>query len=201
MDLNRSQSTSTTLAPYPSISVFSLLLSNSTATVPLSARALIDICRTVARDLNYVARLREEVQLTLDTCPSHHAEWIDEARRTASQALYLVNQHIESKIPHKDGASLLRGNASDLQAKVMSVVTPSKKDTECLSSLRTNLTAAHTSLMTAAGLMQQLALRSGDLLPNMTQLQRFRTLSSGSEGPGTNLGAASMLASDTSTLG
>lgn len=197
MDLNRSQSTSTTLAPYPSISNFSLLLSNSKATVPLSARALIGVCRTVARDLNYVARLREEVQLTLDTCPSHHAEWIDEARRAASQALYLVNQHIESKIPQKE----VTGNASDLQAKIMSVVTPSKKDTECLSSLRTNLTAAHTSLMTAAGLMQQLALRSGDLLPNTTQLQRFRTLSSGSEGPGTNLGAASMLASETSTLG
>lgn len=201
MDLNHSQFVTQTLDPYPSISIFSLLLSNSTATVPLSARALLDICRTVARDLKYVARLREEAQHTLDMCPAHHAEWIDEARRSASQALYLVNQHIESKIPQKEGMALLRGNMSDLQAKVISVVTPNKKDTECVSSLRTNLTAAHTSLMTAAGLMQELAIRSGDLLPDTTQLRRFRTLSSGSEGQGTNRGAVSMLGSETSTLG
>lgn len=200
MNLNHSQATPSPLAPYPSISIFSTVLSHATSPVPLSSRVLLDLCRNVARDLDYVTRLREDIQPTLDMCPAYHAEWVDEVRRAASQALYLVNQHIESKMPQKDAVSLLKGNASDLQSKVMSVVTPSKKDTDGISSLRANLSAAHASLLSAMGMMQQLGLQSGDLLPSRMQLQRFRTLSSGSEGQGMNPSTAGVLSSETSTL-
>lgn len=200
MDLNHSQPTPSPLASYPSIAIFLTLLSHTAGTVPLSARVLLELCRNVARDLDYVARLREDVQPTLDMCPAHHAEWIDGARKAASQALYLVNQHIESKIPRKEAMSLLKGNAGDMLSKVASVVSPSKKDTEGISSLRANLSAAHASLMAAAGLMQQLGLRSGDLLPRRTQPQRFRTSSAGSEEQGTSLSATGVLTSETSTL-
>lgn len=200
MNLNHPQPAPSPLAPYPSISIFSTLLSHTTGTVPLSARVLIELCRNIARDLDYVARLREDVQLTLDMCPAHHAEWIDGARKAASQALYLVNQHIESKIPRKEATALLKGNANDMLSKVASVVNPGKKDAEGISSLRANLSTAHASLMAAAGLMQQLGLRSGDLLPMTTQLQRSRTSSAGSEEQGTSLSAAGVLMSETSTL-
>lgn len=201
MDISHSQPTPSPLVPYPSISIFSTLLSHTTGTMPLSCRALLELCRNVARDLEYVARLREEVQLTLDMCPAHHAEWIDGARKAGSQALYLVNQHIESKIPRKEAMSLLKGNPSELLSKFAGVVNPGKKDTEAVPSLRANLSASHASLMAAAGLMQQLGLRSGSLLPKSTQLQRFRTLSSGSEEQGTSLSTTGVLSSDASTLG
>lgn len=200
MDLNQSQPPSLHLAPYPSISVFSTLLSGSPSTTPLSARVLLELCRNVARDLAYVTRLREDIQLSLDVGPAYHAEWIDEVRRAASQALYLVNQHIESKVPVTQAQHLLKGNANDLHSKIASVISPSKKDTECISSLRADLSAAHMSLMGAAGFMQQIALREGDQTPDRTQLQIFRNLSSGSEGQATSRNAAGVITSETSTL-
>lgn len=201
MDPNQSQPSSLHLGPYPSISLLSALLSHSAATTPQSAKTLLNICRNVERDLDYVTRLQEEVQLTLNTYPAYHADWIDEVRRAASEALHLVNKHIESKMPGTQPLSLLKGSASELQTKIANVVTPSKKDTEGINNLRADLSLAHASLMGVAGFMQQIALRQGDLTLDRTQLHRFRTLSSGSEGQDTSQSVAVVTPRETSTPG
>lgn len=164
------------LAGYPSIDNFSKLVALSPATAPLSARVLLNLCRNVARDLSYVARLQEDVQATLNDSPAYHAKWIAEVRIAAAEALGHVNKHIESKMPRQHLGGLQQ-HARELQARVASVVAASKKDAEGIASLREQLGASHASLMAVAGLMQQLAFHNGGLLPDKTQLQQFRSLS------------------------
>lgn len=163
MNLNQPLS-SQGLSAYPSIDAFSKLVSHS-ITTPLSAKILLDPCRNVARDLTYVSRLQEDAQLALNGCPAYHAQWIYEVRTAASEALYLANKHIESKLPGTQALHQLKGNQSDLQSKIARVVAVSKKDTEGIASLREHLSAAHASLMGVAGFMHQLAFRNGELIP------------------------------------
>lgn len=169
------------LSNYPSIKAFSKLVGLTTKSnnVPLSAQILLDLCRNVARDLTYVSRLHEDAQRTLNACPAYHAQWTDEVRIAAAQALYRANRHIESKLPDTEALYQLtcKGKPSELQSKVLSVVTASKKDTEDIGGLLAHLSATHASLMGVVGLMQQLAFRSGDLLPDAVKLESFRSLS------------------------
>jgi hypothetical protein len=177
---------SQTLSSYPSIDTFSKLVSNSPSIAPLSATILLDLCRNVARDLTYVSRLQEDVQSTLKVCPAYHTQWIDEVRRAASEALVHADTHISAKIPQEQALSLLNGSSRELKSKIVSVIRVGKKDKEGIASLRERLSTAHGSLMGAAGLMQQLALRSGDLLPNREQIQCFKPLSLESLGQAAN---------------
>lgn len=180
--MNSDQSLSSQgLSTYPSIKAFSkivALVAKST-TVPLSAQILLDLCRNVARDLAYVSRLQEDVQHNLNACPAYHAEWTYEVRTATSEALYRANKHIESKLPDTEALYQLtcKGKHSELQSKVASVVTVNKKDTEDIGSLLQQLSTTHASLMGVVGLMQKLAFRSGELLPDAMKLEGFKSMS------------------------
>lgn len=160
---------SNTLHNFPAIASLEIILeSEPLYEVCFPIKSLLELCRHVSRDLAYVARLQEDVQDILDTCPEYHVKWISEVRIAASGALDRTNTHITTIVPG------IGPGSSSARPKIQKLA----KDTKPMASLERQLSIAHTSLLSVLELMHKLALQRGRLVPDDRQIQKVRNMQS-----------------------
>ncbi|KAF7534391.1 hypothetical protein G7054_g6278 [Neopestalotiopsis clavispora] len=140
----------------------------------LPVKSLLEFCRHVSRDLAYVARLQEDVQDILNTCPEYHATWVSDVRVAAFGALDRANSHITAIAPDISN-KLDPKNSPQAKYKVVQKVA---KEGKALAILERQLSVAHASLLGVLELMHRLALQRGKLVPEQTQLERLKSMQS-----------------------
>ncbi|KAK6837938.1 hypothetical protein PG987_006219 [Apiospora arundinis] len=150
------------IAIYPSIDTFGTLVAQldpaSNLSTHLQATVLVNLCRSVSRDVAYLERLMDDVDIMLKGAASYHTQWVSEVQKTATRSLNQVNSYIASKIPSKTQ------DTSPFTSKPK--VSDAMKDVTSVAAMQRQLVAAHAGLVSAMGLMHRLAIQRDDMMGN-----------------------------------
>ncbi|KAK6063300.1 hypothetical protein SCUP515_12523 [Seiridium cupressi] len=163
-----------TLAVYPSITNLSrhiaFLDAEPSSDTFLPIKLLLDLCHHLSRDLNYVVRLQEETQSTLDSFPAYQSEWISDVRIAASDALRRADSYITSKIPNISDESTIINvvGAKSTRSKVKEIL----NDSMTVAAIERLLSVVHSSVIGVVAVMHKMALQNSDLVSRGVQSQR-----------------------------
>lgn len=146
---------------YPSIATFGTLVARldpaSNPSTHLQATVLIDLCRSVSRDLDYLERLVDEVDTALKGAAPYHAQWVGDVRKAATRSLIQVNSYIASKIPSTTQPLFKAQDSKQSASKPK--ISEALKDVTSVAAMQQQLVVAHAGLISAMGLIHRLALQ------------------------------------------